>query len=238
MAIQELRLPDGTPLVIEEWLDWPMFSTIEGAAGSNVSLNAFGYTVGQQVPQAGVISTGRRIATESDTNQVVRARVNHDEAFIVFSWTYEHFALEGSNNQDSIFANPPLDNAAVAPILRGTNLRIMQRDLLLELLIGANITKPMAQAPLSYLGQGPGAVAWGSGDALANANGGATAINLNYGTGGYVSPKNQRLFNLPIFIGSDRVTKVKVTTPAGPMLVDQDWRLRLYLNGLKRRPVA
>src|SRR5574341_624199 len=101
MAIQQIRLPNGAEFNIEEWLHWPVYSTIEGAAGSNVNLFAFGYVVGNRVPQAGVISTGPRDATESDTNQVVRARVNHDEAYIIFSQTYEHFAIEGSTNQHS-----------------------------------------------------------------------------------------------------------------------------------------
>ncbi len=239
MAINRIRLPDGASFNIEEWLHWPLFSTLEGAAGANVDLRAFSYVVGQPVPQAGVISTGRRDATETDTNHDRRSAMGHDEAFICFSMTFEHFAIEGSDNQDSVFTVPPLDNAAVAPILSGTNLRIMQRFMMYEMFVGAGISKPQASAPLSYYGQGIGAVAYGSGDALAITNGGATALNLNYGTAGPVSPHNQRLYQLPVVIHSDRVFNVRMSTPAGPLAgVDQDWRLRLYCDGLKRRPVA
>ena len=239
MPINRIRLPNGESFNIEEWLHWPLFSVVEGAAGVGVDLRAFSYVVGGTVPQAGAISTGRRDATEADTNHDAASRMGHDEAFICFSLTYEHFALEGSLNQDSVFTTPPLDNAAVAPILSGTNLRIMQRLVMIELMVGAGISKPQASAPLAYYGQGVGAVAFGSGDALAIANGGATALNLNYGTGGRVSPENQRRWQLPVTIHSDRVFYVKIHTPAGALAgEDQDWRLRIIADGLKRRPVA
>jgi hypothetical protein len=238
MAIQQIRIPGVGEYNIEEWLHWPEFTTVEGAAGANVNLRGFSYVVGQNVPQAGTISTGARQSTDSDTNRTTRNRMNHDEAFICYSMTYEHFALEGTTHSDSVFTAPPLDNAATAPILSGTSLRLMQRDLLLELFVGAGISKPMAQAPLAYYGQGIGAVAFSAGDALGIANGAATALNLNYGTAGYVSPANQRRWALPVYIDSDRTMYVRLTSPAGPLLVDQDWRLRIYLDGLKRRAVA
>jgi len=239
MAIDTFKMPDGSVFRIEEWLHWPLFSTIEGAAGAQVDLYAFSYVVGGQVPQAGQISTGRRMATQADTNQVVKSKLNHDEAAIVFSVTYELFAIEGSNNQDSVYTNPPNDDEAVAPIFSGTNHALMKQQALLELMVGSNISKPMFQSPLAYVGQGVGAYATGSGDALTIANGGATSLNLNYGTGGELGPKkNQRLLNMPILISSDRTIKVRFRTPAGALLVDQDWRMRIYLDGLKRRPVA
>ncbi len=239
MAISDIRLPDGKSFRIEEWLHWPIFSVVEGAANSNVNLFAFSYVVGNRVPRAGVISTGGRIATPSDTNMVVRNKINHDEAFIMFSTTYEAFAIQGTNNSDSRYTNPPLDEAAVAPILRGTNLALMGMHMMFQMYIGTGITKPMAQYPFSYIGQGIGAYACGSGDALTVNSGGATALNLNYATGGQLGPKeNQRLLNMPVFIGSDRTLRVGLTTPAGNLPVDQDWSLKLYLDGLKRRPVA
>lgn len=242
MAINKIRIPQeagGGEFNLAEWLHWPLYSAVEGAAATAVDLRAFSYVVGQNVPQTPFISTGPRNSTRSDTNQVRASGINHDEAFICFSITYEHFALEGSDNQDSIYNVPPLDNMAVAPILSGTNLRTMQRDMLMELFVGANITKPMASAPFAYFGQGIGAVAYGSGDALAIANGAATSLNLNYGTGGSINPqRNQRAWDLPVEIAPDRVMYVRLRTPAGALAVDQDWRLKIWLDGLKRRPVA
>lgn len=247
MAIKNVRLPQrmgGGEFNLEEWLHWPLYSAVEAQAGVAIDLRCFSYVVGQNVPQAGAISSGARTATPSDTNQVARSRINHDEAFVAFSLTYEHWALEGTTNSDSVFPAPPLDDAAVAPILRGTNLRIFQREMMMELFVGANISKPMASAPFSYYGQGIGAVGYGSGDALTIANGGATSLNLNYGTGGCIMPENQRRWHLPVQIDPDRVMYVRLRTPAGALAqggmadVDQDYRLKVYLDGLKRRPVA
>jgi hypothetical protein len=238
MAIKDIRLPDGSEFKIEEWLHWPLFSTFEGAANTNVNLVAFSYVVGQNVPQAGSISTGRRAATTSDTNQVSASRMNHDEKFIVFSMTYEHFAIEGSTNANAPFPIAPTNMAAEAPVLLGTNLHRMQLYFMLELMVGAGINKPMISAPMSYFGQGVGAVAASAGNALGIATGGASLLNLNYATGGAVSPQNQRAYNLPVIIDSDRVMKLKVWTPEGTPTVTQDWRIRSYLDGMKRRPVG
>lgn len=239
MTIQKIKLPNGQTFNIEEWLHWPIYSVVEAKAGVSVNMNAFSYVVGQNVPRT---SLPNRQATYSDTNQVARSRMNHDEAMIVFSMTYEHWAVESAPaallSPNSQYAVPPLDMEALAPVLSGTNLARLRRDLMINLLIGAGITKPMASAPLSYYGQGIGAVAWGSGDALAIATAGATALNLNYATGGVLSPKNQRLWSLPVMIESDRVMKCQVQSPAGAIDTDQDWSLKIYLDGLKKRPVA
>lgn len=235
MTIQKIKLPNGQTFNIQEWLHWPVYSTVEADAGVSVNLNAFSYVVGQNVPRVGLPA---RQATYSDTNQVARSRMNHDESMIVFSMTYEHFAIEGVAHSNSQFLVPPLDMEALAPVLSGTNLAKLRRDLVIGLLIGAGITKPMASAPFSYFGQGIGAAAWGSGDALAIANAGATALNLNYATGGYLGPKNQRLWSLPVMIESDRVMKLSVKSPNGAIDTDQAWSLKFYLDGLKQRPVA
>jgi len=248
MAIKNIKLPDGRNVEIDEWLHWPQFSTIEVAAGIGFDLRAFSYVVGNNIPQAGAVPGGARTATESDTNQVARSRLNHDEAFIVFSMTYEHFAIDNTSNISN-YVNAPADTDATPPIFTGTNLRILQLQVMMELFVGAGITKPMASAPLEYYGQGIGAVAYGSGDALDIAVGGATALNLNYGTGGSINPKtNQRRWQLPVYIHSDRVMFVRLFTPAGTgtagnstgdmAAVNQSYRLKVYLDGLKRRPVA
>lgn len=236
MAIQQIKLPDGSVFNLEEWLHWPSFSVVEGAAGSNVNLRAFSYVIGDRVPQAGAVTGGPRQATESDTNWVTKSRANHDEAIVVFAITNEYFALEGSQ---APIGNGAAQLAATAPILTGTNLRWMQLLMMQELFVGANISKPMASAPLEYYGQGIGAVAYPSGDALTIALG-PTSLNLNYGTAGNINPvNNQRLWPMPVMVDSDRVMYVKLTTPGGKLEhVDQDWRLRIYLDGVKRRPVA
>lgn len=235
MAIKQIRLPDSTVVEIDEWLTWPAFSTFEASSAAALDVRLFSYVVGNRIPQNGAVPGGARDATITDTNWESRSRVNHDEAYIFYSMTYEHFALE--NNQP--FVNDPPDLQATQPIFRSTNLRILQRDAMLELFVGAGIDKPQASAPLSYYGQGIGASAYGSGDSLLIAQGGATALELEYGTAGAVSPRNQRSWALPIYVHSDRVCFVTMTSPSGPMEgLDQDYSLRITLDGLKRRPVA
>jgi hypothetical protein len=98
----------------------------------------------------------------------------------------------------------------------------------------------MASAPFEYYGQGLGAVAYPSGDSLAINLGGPASLNLNYGTAGEINPmRNQRRWAMPVMVASDRVMYIKLTTPNGALTeVDQAWRLRVYLDGVKRRPVA
>lgn len=232
---KQIRLPDGSIIEIDEWLTWPAFSAFEASKLASLDVRLFSYVVGNRLPQAGAVVTGPRSATITDTNWQSGSRVNHDEAYIWYSMTYEHFALE--NNEP--FENAPPDLQATSPIFRSTNLRLLQRDALLQLFVGADIAKPQAIAPLSYYGQGIGASAYGSGDSLLISQGAATALELEYGTGGVVSPRNQRQWALPIYVHSDRVCYVTMETPGGQVDgLDQDYLFRVTLDGLKRRPVV
>lgn len=230
MAIKKVHLPDGSEVVIDEWLHWPQFSTIEFGAGIPLHLRAFTYVQGQNIPQQGVIPGGPRIANEVDTNQVSRTRMNHDEAYLAYSITYENFALSDDTIPD---ASPGGILVAPAPVLSSQNLRRLDRDVVVSLIIGAGIRKPQFSAPFSWIGQSAGAPAWASGDAV------AAAVNFSYGTGGDITAKNQRRWNLPVFIQSDRVMFLRIRSEQGAILgLTQAVRQRWYLDGLKRRPVA
>ncbi len=230
MAIKKVHLPDGSEVVIDEWLHWPQFSTVEFAAGITINLRAYTYVAGQRVPQQGAVPGGARTSTEADTNQVARTRINHDEAYLAYSLTYEHFALDDDTIPD---ASPGGILVAPAPILNSQNLRRLQRDLVISLFVGAGINKPQFRAPFAWIDQGPGAPAYTSGDAV------AAGINFSYGTAGDISPKAQRKWNLPIFIQSDRVFYLQMQSYPGAIAdLTQAVRLRWYMDGLKRRPVA
>ncbi len=243
-AIRTVRIGDKE-FALDEWSHWPLYTTVEGARSTtlapvSVNLRGFSYIVGQNVPRAG--SLAQRTATVADTNQATRARINRDEAYICFAMTYEPFALEtfddtGAGTNDSDYTAAPFDQETAQPMLTGTNLRMMQMQMMFELFLGANITKPMASAPLSWYGQSAGAYVNGSGDAVTINNGAAAAINLNYGTAGELTAENQRRWVLPVEINSDTPMYSKLSTPGGVLNVDQDWRMRQYLDGIKRRPV-
>lgn len=226
MAVKTIRLPDGKVIKIDEWLHWPLYSTIEFAGPGSVNLRCFNYTRGQTVPNRGLTN---RTANEADTNQNARARMNHDEQFIAFSVTYEHFSLEDGTITE---ASPDQTNAE-EPMLAATNLRRLQRDIVVEFFVGAGIDKPMFRAPFSYIGQGVGAVAYSAGDGI------ASNVTISYGTAGNVRASNQRRWNLPIVIESDRTMHMRVNTPDGSISdLTQDTRLRFYLDGLKQRPMG
>ena len=249
MAIKTIKLPTGEEIAVDEWLHWPIFSTLLGQGnvnntgnGASIQLNAFTYTVSGRIPVAGNPPGGPFIARTTDTNLVVKSKINHDEAIVVFSMIYEPFAL----SHDKPFGDPEAPNVmATAPVLSATNLRRLQMDAMLALQVGAGISKPQIQGPFTYFSQGAGAVGYGSGDSLAvnfvPDGGGASVTNLafSYGTAGYISPRNQRRFQLPVYIHSDRVIKAKFWTPRGEVIgLDQSWRIRFMLDGLKRRPIG
>ena len=225
MAIKNIRLPDGTDIVIDEWLHYALYSTIEFAQTAQVNLRAFTYVQGQKVPQKGLTP---RNATIADTNQVAKTRMNHDEAYLMYSMTYEPFALSNAAH-----GTAPVVTNAPAPVVLSQNLRRLQRDLVISLVVGANIHKPQLRNPFSWLGQSVGSPAFTSGDAI------AANTNLSYGTGGSISASNQRRLNLPVYIASDRVFYAEIRSFPGVIDgLSQDISLRLYLDGLKRRPVA
>lgn len=228
MALNNIRLPNGETIVIDEWLHWPLFSTIEFGAGIAVNMRAFTYVQGQRIPQQGTIPGGTRTATPVDTNQVARTRMNHDEAFLAYSVTYEHFALSNATTGPggAVLQSP-------APMLSAQNLRRLQRDIVVELKIGAGIDKPQVRSPLSWIDQGVGAPAFGSGDQV------TAGVAIGYGTAGPISPRSQRQWKLPIYIASDRVMSLTIKSAFGAITDQtQSVRMRWYLDGLKRRPVA
>lgn len=226
MAVDRVRLPDGDVVIFDEWLHWPVFSTVEWSASSAVRLRAFSYVVGQKVPSRGLAS---RQSTPADTNQIAKSRMNWDEAFRVFSMTYEAFGLSDAEIEDgndgSILVSP-------GPMLSATNLRRLQRDVLITLKVGVDIEKGQVHAPFSYFHQGIGPVYQGSGDSS------DAAQAIQAGTGGDVSPSSQRRYAFPIKIGEDRTMQLLIATgPTGAIEgLDQDVRLRWYLDGVKRRP--
>lgn len=227
MAIQQIRLPDGTEVILDEWLHWPQYSTIEFAAGAVLNLSAFSYVVGGRVATQGLPS---RTALISDTNQTTATRMNHDEAFLAYGITYEAFGLT-----DQTIAGPPAVLTTPAPAVSSANLRRLQRDVVVSFKLGANISKPQFRAPLSWIGQGVGSPAFGVGDAP------VAGVAFNYGTAGDITPASQRQWRLPIFVASDRVMRLQVQSHpsgAGNDPTTQAIRMRFYLDGLKRRPIA
>ena len=215
MAVKEIRLPDGRNVVIDEWLHWPLYSTVEFASTAGVQLRAFSYVRGQRVPSNGLPS---RLATQADTNMAQRQMMSYDESFVMYAITYEAFRLPDALRETG------------SPVLDGINLRRLQRDMEIELILGAGQTKPQLRYTFSYLPQSVGAEAY--------SNDGGAGARVSYGTAGAIKPANQRRLELPINIESERQMYLKVFSPFGTVEgLDENVRLRFWLDGMKRRPV-
>lgn len=225
MAIKEINLPTGEKIVIDEWLHWATFSTMEFGATDRLDLRCFTYIVGQTVSHTAGVAARR--ATTTDTNQVIKGQTNFDEALLIYAITYEPWALTDAE------VGSPAVLLAAAPAPFSTDVRKLQRHTVMEFNVGAKISKPQISCPMSFIGQSVGAPAYAPGDAAAFA-GGAT---LSYGTAGQPTGLNQRLQKLPIYVESSRTMFLKLKSPTA-LTLEADYRVRWYLDGLKRRPVA
>lgn len=231
-SLNKIRLPDGQELAISEWLHWPLYSTIEFRGSDAVNLDAFSYSEGAVVPHSNALAA--RQATKSDTNMVRPGKINQDEAQVVFAITYEVFGLT------SVVSQSPAGLVAPLPTVSANALRSLQSALVVELKVGANIKKPQVGVPFAFIGQGVGPTMYASGD----------LTNLHTATGGCPTPRNQRQLNLPVYIGgfgenakpgNSMAFFLRTRSPSGPPLsagddIQQDFRLRWYLDGLKKRP--
>ena len=227
MAVDSIRLPNGDVVIFDEWLHWPLFSTIEFASTDGIRLRCFSYVVGQNVPRTSGLAA--RSATPADTNQVAKSRMNWDETFRVFSMTYETWGLGDISITDA----SPDDLVAEFPMISSVNLRRLQRDLIVELRVGADIEKAQIRAPFSYYHQGLGPVMYPCGDAP------AANVNISAGTGGDVAWASQRRYAFPVAIGQDRIMQLLIFSAFGTVAgLDQSVRMRWYLDGLKRRPLG
>lgn len=225
MAIKEIQLPTGEKIVIDEWLHWATYSTMEFSSAVRLDLRCFTYLVGQTVAHQGAVAA--RTATTTDTNQIIKGQTNFDEALLIYAITYEPWALTDAE------AGSPAIVLAAAPAPFSTDIRKLQRHTLMEFNVGAKIRKPQISSPMSFVGQSVGSPAFSPGDAAAF----AANTTLSYGTAGQPTGLNQRLQKLPIYVESSRTMFLKLSSPTA-LDLETDFRIRWYLDGLRRRPVA
>ncbi len=230
MANSVIRLSNGVELNASEWLHQPRFSTCEFDQAASINLKLFNYVRGGIVSSVGL---PKRSATELDTNVVKRKAMAQDEALIVFAITFDIYGLSEAD-----FYTPNTGSPALVPEYSALNLRRLQRDLVVELRVGANIRKPQIGVPFAEVSQSLGPVGYATGV-------GATET-LDQGTSGRVSGRNQRTFDLPIFIGGfgqdavpGNAMKFDLTLlcPRGPVDdLNQNTRIRILLDGLTKSP--
>lgn len=226
MPSQIIRLQDGSQIELDEWLHWAVYSSVEFAGQTKVDLRAFTYVQGQQVPSVGL---PRRTATLSDTNQIAKNRTNQDEELIVFGLTFEIFGLDNANVDPTVFPAGPGPYASQTPNVSRHNLRVLQRDMMCEYIVGAKITKPQMRAPLAYLNQSVGVFGHGTAN-------GALGGTPDTASAGRISANNQWKFELPIRVEPDRIMYLRLYSQQKMADLNGSIGMRWYLDSLRRRP--
>lgn len=224
-----VKLPDGREYRPGDWTTAePLYSTVEVGANAFPLLTAFSYSFGGTVPG----SVGPREALISDTNLEGEGnRLPENEELIVYNLSVEVFK-DGVESDPTLFPDPENPEVPLPDMLR------LQRDLLVIFRI-ANV-KEYTRAPLGYFPAGTGVCYTTSGSvsrSTAGASGTARANN------GGTSPADMRRMATPLHVAGGETLSVDIK--AGPGQVQNlnlaaaaRMRLRIYLDGYRRRPVA
>lgn len=225
--IVKIRLPDGRTLVPSDWTSAePLYSTVEVAAGPYTTLSAFAYGIGGEVPG----SPGNRRSQITDTNlEGEGARIPANEELIIYSIMVEAFQINAPGRTGT---TPDPD----APFVGLNNLLRMQRDMLVVTSL-ANV-KEYTSHPMGWYPAGMGT-------SLVNANA-VTALDVAgfvAATNGSASVDGKRLIASPLYVNGGESLRVDFVAPKGEIegldeSADGRIRLRTYLDGFRRRPVA
>lgn len=233
----KVRTPDGNVYSPGDWTGAePLWSTIEIGEGSQQVLRCFSYGVGAAAVPG---SIGPRKANDADTNlQGAGGMLPESEELICFNLSIDVFAIggPGDSGDDLIPQSDP-------PEVSALNLLRLHRDVLLEFKI-ASVEKTYIQAPVSYFPAAQGVRQF--------ASGGRT--ELSDGADGYVSAQNGspnahemrelssplrvrggEAFSLDFVCGPGEIVGLNVNSNGNN---DGRLRLRTFLDGYRRRPVA
>lgn len=226
----KVRLPDGRVLTPGDWTTAePLWSTVEIGAGAFPVLTAFSYGEGGDVPG----SIGPRESTLADTNlQGEGSRLPENEELVVFNIAVEVFRI-GDTYLDP---DPDVIPHADAPDVDLKEILRLQRDLLVIFRIA--FVKEYTRSPLSY---------WAASTGVA----GTYAGGLNQaGVSGFLSANNGswnadegRVLASPLYVQGGESMQVDIKAGPGEVQdlnvgVASRMRLRIFLDGYRRRPVA
>ena len=236
--IREVVLPNGKKYVPSDWTSAePLWSTVELGVGPFPQLNAFSYGIGApEVPG----SIGPRRSTLCDTNlEGQGGKLPENEELITYNLQIELFKL-GTAADVSYFPDADNPDVPLPDMLR------VQKNLLVVFKIAA--IKEYTHQPLSYFPQGMG-TAYNFSGGLTRVSGGLTGTVV--ATNGSPSPADVRVFASPLYVAGGEAFTVEFTagpgsvpglnlSPAGapPPQVEGRIRIRVFLDGLRRRPVA
>lgn len=228
--VWKVRLPDGRVVTPGEWTSAePLYSTVEIGAGGFPVLTAFSYGRGGTVPG----SVGPRQSTLIDTNlQGEGNRLPENEELVCFNLGVELFKQGAAL---SVARFPDADNPHV-PL---TDMLRAQRDLVVTFKIAA--VKNYTHSPLGYWPAGTGLVSLYSGG-RSQVSGGAPNGEVPANNGN-PTVEGRRELASPLYVAGGE--SLGVDFEAGPGLIQNlnlaanaRLRLRTFLDGYRRRPVA
>lgn len=248
-TITKLRLQDGREVAFVDWTDQPIYSTCEIEHGATrQEINLFQYTVGDSVPAFAAVVVTPRSATERDTNMAAPGAMASTEEMLVYSVRPEVFSMENATQGNFTTTTAP-QNATGEPNPTIVQIGVLQEGLLMKLEISQKV---FATGGFGYFNTGFGV--WGSASTLTlDAAGRSGAIN------GLPSNEAVRSYVIPHHIGGQEKFRVKLQNPTGqsmgvgnaetPIQVLSGGtagstnaavfvRIRVYLDGLHKRPVT
>jgi hypothetical protein len=220
--------------------DWtsaePLYSTIEISPGPYTTLQAFSYALGGDVPGSGGATGSPRKSNLTDTNLLGQgAQLPENEELIVYAMEVEAFTVGLTDGGSDEGLNPPaLPNVSVLNMMR------LQRDLVLVMRIAS--VKEYTRAPLAWFPASTG-VAPTYSAAINDTSGFVVGNNGSTDVGG------KRVFASPLYVDGGEALVVDFLAPKGeieglslgpvsPSTTISRIRLRTFLDGYRKRPVA
>lgn len=228
--LDKVRLPSGNVVIPGEWTQAvPLFSTVEIPAGPFSSTIAFSYGQGGVVPG----SIGPRPSTLVDTNlQGEGGKLPENEQITIRAMGVEVTKI-GPAASVNRFPDCDPPGVPLPDMLR------LQRDLLVRLVIAG--VKRYTDSPLSYWPAGTGLhytisggrsqVSGPAGNGEVPANNGYPRANANRELASPLQIAGGEAFGVHFDAGPNQVINLNLAT-------NSRIRLRVYLDGERRRPVA
>ena len=256
--ITEIRLPDGRVLRPSDWkASEPLYSTIEVTSGQYQTLSAFSYPNGGDVPG----SIGPRPARDADTNLYGDgARLEDDQELVIYAMMVECFGVNEGTDSGYTAAQFPIDGVIPVPDMPFVSLMDilrLQRDFVLRLRIATN--KDQTLHPFGWFPSSTGPALYPSaGLSVAASQSAGAARGYAIGNNGGVDADDRRVFASPFYVDGGESLGVDFVAPTGTIggsnVPAVAWntpisvanlppnngriRLRTYLDGFRRLPVA
>lgn len=238
-TITQFRMPDGSVMRLMDWVDKPVFSILELLSGFQDTERAcFTYVVGETVATTSN-GTNPRTATSADTNMQAPGGNVSTEEILVYAIKPEYFELQND-------AQTPTDMSTAAvraggqPMPRASVLQQLANELVMKLMISQK----------SYTDAGIGFSNTGFGPMVNMNLGAAIAGTRTLATAGLPSQEAVRAYAMPHHVGGTEKYRLVLERPrdgafdflseaAVPAaLTGVVYRIRFYLDGLRKRPTA